>query len=148
MNREYLNAILVEGDESQQIVLNTILQELKINVKVQNFFNGKHLMEYLNSKDALIPEILLMNYNITAKSSIECLQEIRMDYRFNNIVTAIYSDSLPEDKIEDLFVNGTNIYIKRKENYDMIKKAISEVITITWQYHTSGLNKDNLIMKV
>jgi len=148
MNREYLSVILVDDDEGNRLIFKKILKELKIGVKIQSFGNGANLMEYLNSKDAFVPEMLLMNYNITQKNSLECLSEIKTDFRFDNMVTAIYSENLSDSDVDEIFVNGANIFIKKKEDYNAMKKVLSEVITINWQYYTSGLNRDNFIMKV
>lgn len=148
MNREYLSVILVDDDEGNRIVFKKILKELKIGVKIQSFGNGENLMEYLNSQEAVVPEILFMNYNISMKNSLECLSEIKTDFRFDNMVTAVYAENLSESEIEDVFVNGANVFIKKKEDYSAMKKVLSEVITINWQYYTSGLNRDNFIMKV
>lgn len=148
MNKEYLNVILVDDDEANLILLKSIFKDLKIAVKVQSFQNGKDVMKYLNNAEALVPELLLMNYNIAQKSILECLDEIKMDFRLSSMITGVYSDSLSEEDIERIFVKGSNIYIKKPDNYKDLKRVISEVITLNWQYHTSGLNKDNLILKV
>lgn len=148
MNKEFLTAILVDEDEGNLIFFKSVFKDLKISVKVQCFSNGEDLMEYLNSEDVHIPEILFMKLEIFRKSSLECLEEIKMDFRFSNMVTAIYSSQLPEEDIEEVFVKGANIYIRKPEAYDALKKILTEVITINWQYHTSGLNIDNFMMKM
>jgi hypothetical protein len=38
--------------------------------------------------------------------------------------------------------------MKLPDNYTDMKKKVSEIIAINWQYHTSGFNKNNFIMKV
>lgn len=148
MNKEYLSIILVDDDEESRTVFKNIFKQLKIGIKIQTFCNGGNLMEYLNTEEAFVPEILLMNYDISEKNGLECLAEIKADSRFDNMVVGIYSENLSESEIEEVFVSGANIFIKKREDYDAMKKALSEVITINWQYHTSGLNKDNFMMKV
>jgi CheY-like chemotaxis protein len=148
MNKEFLNVIVTDHYEGNQIFFKNIFKNLKIDVKVQCFTNGNDLMGYLNSRDALIPEILFLNYEIPGQNCTECIKEIKEDFRFNNMVNAIYSDQVSEEVVEDLFVQGANIFIRKPENYENLKKVLTEVITVNWQYHTSGLNKDNLIMKL
>ncbi|MEF9477710.1 hypothetical protein OWR28_08285 [Chryseobacterium sp. 1B4] len=63
---------------------------MKISIKVQCFNNGKNLMEYLNNDDAVVPEIVFINYAIPGKDSMECLEEIDSNSKFNNMVTAIF----------------------------------------------------------
>ncbi|AYZ10771.1 response regulator [Chryseobacterium arthrosphaerae] len=148
MNKEFLNVIVADNDENTLIFFKNILKELKISIKVQCFSNGKSLMEYLNHEDAVVPEIVFIKYRIPGKDSMECLDEIHSDLKFSNMVTAIYSEPIPEDEIEDIFVKGANIYMKKPEAFEALKKVLTEVITINWQYYTSGLNKDNFILKV
>jgi response regulator RpfG family c-di-GMP phosphodiesterase len=148
MNREYLNVILVDDDEGNIVFFKNILKELKIGIKVQAFQNGSDLLEYLNSEDALVPEILFMDFDIPKKNALECLQEIKENFKLENMVTAVYSSNLSEAEVENIFVNGGNIFMKKPNDYSALKKVVSEIITINWQYHTSGFNKDNFIMKV
>lgn len=148
MNKEFLNVIVADSDESTLIFFKDILKELKISIKVQCFNNGKNLMEYLNNDDAVVPELVFINYMIPGKESMVCLEEINSNSKFSNMVTAIFSEPIPENEIEDIFVKGANIFMKKPESFEKLKKVLTEVITINWQYHTSGLNKDNFILKV
>lgn len=148
MNKEFLNVIVADQDEKTLIFFKNILKELKISIKVQCFSNGKDLMEYLNNEDAVVPEIVFINYMIPGKESMKCLEEIESNSKFSNMVSAIFSEPIPENEIEDIFVKGANIFMKKPECFEKLKKVLSEVITINWQYHTSGLNKDHFILKV
>lgn len=148
MNKEFLNVIVADSDDNTLIFFKNILKELKISIKVQCFSNGKNLMEYLNNDDALVPEIVFINYAIPGKTSMECLEDITSNSKFKNMVTAIFSEPIPENEIEDIFVKGAHIFMKKPECFEKLKKVLTEIITINWQYHTSGLNKDNLILKV
>ena len=61
---------------------------------------------------------------------------------------AIFSTSSSEEHIEETFVQGANIYIKKPSDFTTLKKVLAEVVTINWQYHTSGLNKDNFLLRL
>ncbi|SDQ15832.1 Response regulator receiver domain-containing protein [Chryseobacterium soldanellicola] len=148
MNKEYLNVILADDDEGNIVFLKNILKELKIRTKVQAFQNGADLMKYLNSEDALIPEIIFMDFHIPTKNALGYLHEIKSNAKLENMVTVIYSNTVSEAEIENVFVNGGNIFMKKPNEYSALKKVVSEIITINWQYHTSGFNKDNFIMKI
>ncbi|WP_089694535.1 response regulator [Chryseobacterium culicis] len=148
MNKEFMNVIVADNDENTLIFFKNILKELKISIKVQCFSNGKDVMDYLSNEDAVVPEIVFINYKIPGKESMECLEEIESNSKFNNMVTAIFSDPIPENEVEDIFVKGAHIFMKKPECFDRLKKVLTEVITINWQYHTSGLNKDHFILKV
>lgn len=148
MNKEYLNVIAADNDEGNIIFFKNIFKDLRIGVKSQCFSSGEDLMEYLTSEGAIIPEVVFIKYDIPGKNSMECLDEIKTDSRLSNIIIVIYSDQISESEIEEIFVNGGNIVMRKPDSYDGLKKSLTEIITINWQYHTSGLNKDNFIMKV
>lgn len=148
MNKEYLNVIAADDDEGNIIFFKNIFRDLKVGVKSQCFSNGDDLMKYLSSSDVIIPEVIFIKYDIPGKSCMKCLREIKINPRFSNIVLAVYAQQISENEIEEIFVNGANIFMRKPETYDGLKKSLTEIITINWQYHSSGLNKDNFIMKI
>uniref|UniRef100_UPI0025EF063B response regulator n=1 Tax=uncultured Flavobacterium sp. TaxID=165435 RepID=UPI0025EF063B len=82
------------------------------------------------------------------KSGIECLKEIRNNERLKKISVAIYSTSSSEQDIEDTFVSGANVYIKKPNDFNMLKKILSDVVHINWQYISDGLSKDSFILSL
>ena len=148
MNKEYMHIILADDDEDDRLFFTDAFEELKINTKVQTYNDGAELMDYLNNEDSIMPEILFLDLNMPKKNGIECLQEIKANPKFGNIAVAIYSTSSSEEHIEETFVSGANIYIKKPSDFNVLKKVLSEVVTINWQYQTSGLNKDNFLLRM
>jgi CheY-like chemotaxis protein len=81
-------------------------------------------------------------------NGIHTLKAIKKNPKFNDIAVAIYSTSSSEEDVENTFVLGANIYIKKPSNFNDLKKVLSNVVTINWQYHTSGLNKENFLLRL
>ena len=148
MEQEYIHIILADDDEDDRMFFTDAFDELNINTKVQTFINGVELMNYLNDENCILPNVLFLDLNMPKKNGIECLLEIKENERFNDIAIAIYSTSSSEEHIEETFVNGANIYIKKPNDFANLKKVLSEVVTLNWQYHTSGLNKDNFLLRL
>ncbi len=148
MNKEYMHIILADDDEDDRLFFTDAFEELKINTKVKTYNDGAELMDYLNNEDSILPEILFLDLNMPKKNGLECLHEIKANPRFGNIAIAIYSTSSSEEHIEETFVNGANIYIKKPNDFNTLKKVLSDVVTINWQYQTSGLNKDNFLLRM
>lgn len=148
MEKEYIHIILADDDEDDRLFFTDAFDELKINTKVNTFNDGVELMDYLNKPDAILPNVLFLDLNMPRKNGIECLDEIKMDEKFNDIAIAIFSTSSSEEHIEETFVRGANIYIKKPSDFATLKKVLSDVVTINWQYHTSGLNKDNFLLRM
>lgn len=148
MNKEYIHIILADDDEDDRLFFTDAFSELKMQTKVQTFFDGAALMDYLNAEDSILPEILFLDLNMPKKNGLECLAEIKQNPRFADIAIAIYSTSSTEEHVEETFVRGANIYIKKPNDFNVLKKVLSDVVTINWQYHTSGLNKDNFLLRI
>lgn len=148
MDKDYIHIILADDDEDDRMLFTDAFDELKINTKVNTFNDGVELMDYLNSPEAILPNVLFLDLNMPKKNGIECLYEIKRDNKFNDIAIAIFSTSSSEEHIEETFVQGANIYIKKPSDFTTLKKVLSEVVTINWQYHTSGLNKDNFLLRL
>lgn len=148
MNTDFINICLADDDEDDRLFFTDAFDELKINTKVSTFNDGVELMDYLNHQDSILPNVLFLDLNMPKKNGVECLLEIKKNEKLNDIAIAIYSTSSSEEHIEETFINGANIYIKKPNDFEDLKKILSEVVTINWQYHTSGLNKDNFLMRM
>ncbi|MDD2673771.1 response regulator [Flavobacterium sp. Sr18] len=148
MTTDFINICLADDDEDDRLFFTDAFEELKINTKVSTFNDGVELMDYLNHEDSVLPNVLFLDLNMPKKNGVECLLEIKKNEKLNDIAIAIYSTSSSEEHIEETFINGANIYIKKPNDFDNLKKILSEVVTINWQYHTSGLNKDNFLMRM
>lgn len=148
MEKDYIHIILADDDEDDRLFFTDAFDELKMKTKVQTYNDGVELMNYLMTENAVLPHVLFLDLNMPKKNGIECLHEIKADKRFNDIAIAIYSTSSSEEHIEETFVNGANIYIKKPNDFNTLKKVLSDVVTINWQYHTSGLNKDNFLLRM
>lgn len=148
MNKEYMHIILADDDEDDRLFFTDAFEEIKISTKVQTYNDGAELMDYLNDDEAILPEILFLDLNMPKKNGLECLHEIKANPKLSNIAIAIYSTSSSEEHIEETFVNGANIYIKKPNDFNALKKVLSDVVTINWQYQTSGLNRDNFLLRM
>lgn len=148
MQEDYINIILADDDEDDRMFFTDAFEELKITTKVKTFNDGVHLMDYLNTEDSVYPNVLFLDLNMPRKSGLECLKEIKKIDKLNDMAIAIYSTSASEEDIEKTFVMGANIYIKKPSDFKTLKKVLQEVVTINWQYHTNGLNKDNFLLRL
>ena len=148
MQKEFMTIMLADDDEDDRLFFRDAFDELKINTNVTTCNDGVELMEYLLNPDTNLPNILFLDLNMPRKNGLECLLEIRKESKFKDIAIAIYSTSSSEEDIENTFVYGANIYIKKPSDFNTLKKVLSDVVTLNWQYHTSGLNKENFLLRI
>lgn len=148
MTKEYITIALADDDQDDRMFFKDAFDELKINTIVSIHSDGQELMNYLNESNTNLPNILFLDLNMPKKNGYECLLEIKKNIRFNDIAIAIYSTSSSEEDVENTFVQGANIYIKKPSDFNTLKKILKEVVTLNWQYHTSRLNKDNFLFRI
>lgn len=148
MQDDYTYVVLADDDEDDRLFFTEAFDELKIKTKVDTYKDGVALMEALNHPDSSLPNILFLDLNMPKKSGFECLVDLKKNKKFKNIAIAIYSTSASEEDIENTFVNGANIYIKKPHDFNHLKRVLSEVVTTNWQYLTNGMNKENFLLRL
>jgi CheY-like chemotaxis protein len=148
MQQDFILITLADDDEDDRLFFTDAFDELKINTVVNTVNNGKELLSFLNHPETVLPNIIFLDLNMPILNGIDCLKEIKLNDKFKDIAIAIYSTSSSEKDIENTFVLGANIYIKKPSNFNELKKILADVVTINWQYHTNGLNKDNFLLRM
>ncbi len=148
MQNEPLHIILADDDEDDCLFFKEAIEEVKVRTSITIVHDGVQLMEYLNRTDVKLPHLVFLDLNMPRKGGKECLKEIRSDRRLKDLSIAIYSTSASEKDIEDTFIQGANIYIRKPNDYASLKKILNDVILINWQYHTMGLNKENFLLSI
>lgn len=148
MQNDSILITLADDDEDDRLFFTDAFGEIKIKTIVNTVNNGKELLNFLNDPNTVLPNILFLDLNMPILNGIECLKEIKQNDKFKDIVVAIYSTSSSDQDVEETFVLGANIYIKKPSNFNTLKKILSDIVTINWQYHTNGLNKDNFLLRL
>lgn len=148
MHQDQLRILLADDDEDDRLFFKDAFEEIKIKSELLMFNDGVELMEYLNNLELKLPHILFLDLNMPRKSGLECLIEIKQNDRFKDLSIAIYSTSSSDKDIEETFVRGANVYIKKPNDFLLLKKILTEVISVNWQYHTNNLNKENFLLNI
>jgi CheY-like chemotaxis protein len=147
-HKDSMHILIADDDEDDRTFFSEAMMELKMNNKLTLFNDGKDLMDYLSNPDIIMPHILFLDLNMPYMSGFECLKVIRANVRFKDVSIAIYSTSSSEKDIEETFVEGANIYIKKPNDFAKLKKVIKDVLNINWQFHSSGLNKETFFFSI
>lgn len=148
MNNEKCHILLADDDEDDRIFFNDAIAELKMETVLSIVKNGEELIEYLEDENNPLPHILFLDLNMPCKTGFDCLSEIKSSPRLKNLTIAIYSTSGSEDDIENTFVGGANVYIRKPQDFGTLKKVLGDVLNINWQYHSSGLNKETFLFSI
>lgn len=142
---EKLHIVLAEDDIDDRNFFKSVICNIKIQHTLECFEDGIELINHLNNTDTL-PHIIFLDLNMPGKSGLECLKEIRANSNLRDIGIAIYSNSSSLEHQEETFIAGANVYIKKPNDINILRKIISDVIYINWQYVTDGLNRENFMI--
>lgn len=148
MNHDALHILLAEDDDDDRLFFKDAIEEVKVKSVVTMVNDGVELMNYLTKPEIKLPNLVFLDLNMPRKNGMECLKEIRKNNKLKDLSIAIYSTSGLEKDIEETFINGANIYIKKPNDFEVLKNILAKVIIINWQYHTSGLNKENFLLNI
>lgn len=148
MQHDSILITLADDDEDDRLFFTDAFEELKINTIVNTVNNGRELLNYLHHPETVLPNIVFLDLNMPILNGIDCLKEIKREDKFKDIAIAIYSTSSSDQDVENTFVLGANIYIKKPSNFNELKKILSDVVIINWQYHTNDLNKENFLLRL
>ena len=148
MNSEPIYILLADDDDDDRQFFKDAFEEIKIKTIVKTVNDGMELMSQLNQDGNVLPHVLFLDLNMPKKNGLECLKEIKNNENLRDIAVAIYSTSASNEDIEETFVKGANIYIKKPNDFNALKKILTEVITLNWQYQSSGLNRDNFLLSL
>jgi CheY-like chemotaxis protein len=148
MIMDSLFILLADDDEDDCIFFRDALQEIKVKTNLTLVNDGTQLMKYLDNEDNFVPDLVFLDLNMPFMNGIECLIEIRKKSRLKDLAIAIYSTSSSDENVEDAFINGANIYIRKPNDFSALKIILEHVITLNWQYHTSGLKKENFLLNI
>ncbi len=142
---DVMHIILTDDDADDRLFFKEAMDEIKIKTVVSFLNDGVQLMDYLNQPGVRLPNVVFLDLNMPLKNGMECLKEIRMNSRLSDLAVVIYSTSSSEQDIEDAFVHGANIYIKKPNDFSKLKSTLAQVITRNWQYHNLDLKKENFL---
>ncbi|WP_194778039.1 response regulator [Pararhodonellum marinum] len=148
MNKKPIKILLADDDEDDRLFFKEAIDELNLNTELTIVEDGEKLMNNLLDPTIEMPHVIFLDLNMPCKSGMECLSEIRDSELLASLTVAIYSTSSSEEDIEQSFVKGANIYIKKPNDFESLKKVLNRVITTNWQYFSSGMNKENFLLSI
>lgn len=147
MENSTIRILLADDDEGDRLIFGEAMGELEINNTILTLTNGVQLMEYL-TKNTILPNLIFLDLNMPCKNGHECLKEIRSNEKFAAISIAIYSTSASEKDIEETFSNGANFYIKKPNNFGVLKQLLSKAVTAYYSQKGASRDKKDFLLSI
>lgn len=132
-----LNILLAEDDKDYRFFFEQALKEIPIATHLTTVENGEELMKYLIEHALHLPDILFMDLSMHRKSGFECLHEIKENEVLKMLTVVVLTISLPknliyeQDMMEVLNIMGAQDYIRKPDDFELLKKAIHNTLNKT-----------------
>ncbi len=112
-----INILLVEDNPGDIRLTQEVLNEGKICNNLFITTDGQAAMDFLNKtgdhKDAVTPDVVLLDLNLPKKDGKQVLSEIKVDPNLKSIPVVVLTTSAAEQDILNTYSNHANAYITK-----------------------------------
>lgn len=105
-----INIFIVEDDNINRLLANTLIRKLFPNAFIEEFNNGKDVIEKIKTK---IPELILMDVHLPVMDGYESTVEIRKITNSHRVPIIALSAGMFKDEKRKCLENGMNDYIQK-----------------------------------
>lgn len=146
-DNKLFTVLLADDDEDDRQIFEEAFKELTLDIGVHTVKNGVEALLFLDAMDPK-PEILFLDLNMPVMGGVECLKKIKADPRFDDLCIAIFSTSSHEEEIEETLALGANVYIKKPNNFEVLKQILHKVISFNGHCQEPYLKRDFFMMSL
>lgn len=140
--------MLADDDKDDREFFEEVVTEINSTIHVHGVKDGLELMEALNEKNKVLPDILFLDLNMPGKNGKECLKEIKNCSRLKDMPVVIYSTSSLGKDIRDTHSLGANLYISKPNNFNSAITMIKKVFSLDMENHKPNPHMRNYILSV
>jgi CheY-like chemotaxis protein len=134
MDTEKIQILLADDDKDDCFLFREALSELPVTTDLETVYDGEQLMDYLNSHEDQLPDVLFLDLNMPRKNGFECLSEIKHNEKLKSLPVIMFSTSYPRDMhyendiMKLLYKIGARDYIRKPENFNQLKEIIHNIL--------------------
>ena len=126
-----IDILLVEDNEGDILLTTEALQEGKIANRISVVKDGMGALEFLEKKgvykDALTPDLILLDINLPKMNGHEVLKKIKSIDHLRNIPVIILSTSSAQEDVMNSYKNYANCYITKPVDANDFLKIVSSM---------------------
>ena len=145
-SKKKLRIILADDDEDdRELFAEAIADNTQVHLETAK--DGIELMKMLKSQETN-PDIIFLDLNMPGKSGKKCLEEIRKNKEWSHIPIVIYSTSASVKDVDDTFLMGANLYIRKPNSFQELAKVIKKVFSLDWNEYRPKAEKKNFVFNI
>ena len=130
-NTQKINILLVEDNPGDIRLTKEVLKEGKIRNNLIVVMDGEEALFFLKKtgpfKDAITPDIILLDLNLPKKDGREVLAEIKSDPTLMLIPVIVLTTSAAEQDILNMYAHHANCYITKPVDFNQFINVIRSI---------------------
>ena len=146
MNSKQLNLLLADDDTDDCLFFKEALEGLPLSTHLTTVHDGEQLMELLTKEVNELPHVLFLDLNMPRKNGRECLLEIKLNKKLNQLPVIICSTSLDKEVVNLLYKNGAQYYMCKPAEFSQFKNIIQQALTLIAQENISQPTRENFVL--
>ncbi len=139
--------LLADDDEDDCLLFKEALAELPLNTHLDTVKDGEYLMQKLTSQTNN-QHVLFLDLNMPRKNGLECILEIKQNEKLKNLPIVILSTSFESEIVENLFQHGSNYYIKKPNEFNLLKRMIYKAILLIQDNKNEPTKRENFVINL
>jgi CheY-like chemotaxis protein len=143
-----LNILLADDDIDDCIFFKEAIGELLIPTTFTIVHEGEQLMQLLTKEATELPDVLFLDLNMPRKNGFECLSEIKGNKKLSQLPVIIFSTSLEQEVVNQLYKNGAQYFIRKPSDFSQFKKIIQQTITIIAKENVVQPAREDFVLTV
>jgi CheY-like chemotaxis protein len=145
MSSKHLNLLLADDDIDDCTFFKDALEELPLSTHLTAVHEGEQLMQLLTKETTELPHVLFLDLNMPRKNGFDCLSEIKLHKKLNQLPVIIFSTSFEQDVVNLLYKNGAQHYIRKPAEFSQLKNVIQQLLTCIAQENISKPTLENFV---
>ncbi len=148
MNLKQFNILLADDDKDDCLFFSIASDAVSIPIKLSTVVDGEKLMIFLFENLNHLPDVIFLDLNMPRKNGFECLLEIKLNSKLNQIPIIIFSTSFEQQVVNSLYENGASYFIRKPSEFEQFKKVINFAITLIFQEEISQPSRANFVINL
>jgi CheY-like chemotaxis protein len=148
MNLKQLKVLLADDDLDDCIFFKEALTELQLSTHLTAVHDGEQLMQLLANETFKLPHVLFLDINMPRKNGFECLAEIKLSEKLQQLPVIMFSTSFEQEVVNLLYKNGAQYFIRKLSEISQFKKIIHHTLALIAPENISQPARENFVITV
>ena len=126
-----VEVLLVEDSLGDAVLTREALQDGKLSVKLNHVMNGQEALEYLRKenkfKNAVIPDIILLDLNMPGMDGREFLKIIKNDADYSMIPVVVLTTSKADEDILSSYSLQASCFVTKPVDFGQFQTIVEKL---------------------